>query len=366
MANNLAAFTPVKYSLKLVELLYNDTIYTSVTNTKYEGEIKNSGDRVRIRTAAKITLSAYTKGMTLVAQDLTPTDEDLVIDQLNYFKFIVDDVDKLQNDIDTINEYASGAKMSMSELIDANILEYARRNVKGENVVGTAYSTGTVTVTTGTGAVVGAGGATFTAGMVGGYFKAVGHTKHYIVKTFTDATNIVIADVGNEGVYTGGAIAGGTAYSIAGAVAIALTKSNIYQYLVQLGVVMSQALTPREGRFVVVNAALEGILRQAPEFIPAVESAYSEVVKKGKIGMIAGFEVFFSELVAGNNTTGYWFWAGTKEFMAFAAQIMKTSVLPSEADPNTFVSTAKGLLVFGRKVCEGNRGRGAVLRGTIA
>jgi hypothetical protein len=52
--------------------------------------------------------------------------------------------------------------------------------------------------------------------------------------------------------------------------------------------------------------------------------------------------------------------------MAFAAQIMKTSVLPSEMDPNTFVSTAKGLLVFGRKVCEGNRGRGAVLRGTIA
>ncbi len=365
MAQNLAAFTPVKYSLKLVELLYNDTIYTSVTNTKYEGEIKNAGDRVRIRTAAKITLSAYTKGMTLVAQELNPTDEDLVVDQLNYFKFIVDDVDKLQNDIDTINEYAKGSKMSMSELIDTNILEYARRNVKGENVVGTAYATGTVTVTTGTGAVVGSG-TTFTAGMVGGYFKATGHTKHYLVTAFASTTSITIKDVGDETVYTGGAISGGTAYTIAGAVAIALTKSNIYQYLVQLGTVMSQALTPREGRFVVVNAALEGILRQASEFIPAVETAYSEVVKKGKIGMIAGFEVFFSELVAGNNTTGYWFWAGTKEFMAFAAQIMKTSVLPSEMDPNTFVSTAKGLLVFGRKVCDGNRGRGAVLRGTIA
>ena len=264
MANSLAAFTPVKYSLKLVELLYNDTIYTSVTNTKYEGEIKNAGDRVRIRTAAKISLSAYTKGMTLVAQDLTPTDEDLVVDQLNYFKFIVDDVDKLQNDIDTINEYAKGAKMSMSELIDTNILEYARRNVDGDNVVGTAYATGTVTVTVSTGAVVGVG-TTFTAGMVGGYFKATGQTKHYLVTTFTDATHITIADVGDESNYTGGAVAGGTAFTIAGAVAIALTKSNIYQYLVQLGTVMSQSLTPREGRFAVVNAALEGILRQAPE-----------------------------------------------------------------------------------------------------
>lgn len=364
MANSLASFTPVKYSLKLVELLYNDTIYTSVTNTSHEGEIKNAGDRVRIRTAAKITLSAYTKGMTLVAQDLNPTDEDLIIDQLNYFKFIVDDVDKIQNDIDTINTYAMGAKMSMSELIDTNILDYARKNVHGANAVGTDYSTGTVAVATGTGVVTGTG-TTFTAAMVGGYFTADAGVTWFLVTAYTSATSITILDL--DGVaYTGGTVAGGTSYEINAATAIALTKSNVYQYLVQLGTVMSQQLTPREGRFIVVNAAFEGILRQAPEFIPAVESAYNEVVKKGMIGKIAGFEVFFSELVAGNNTTGFWFWAGTKGFMSFAAQILKTSVIPSESDPNTFVSTAKGLLVFGRKVCEGDRGRGAVLRGTIA
>lgn len=364
MANALASFTPVKYSLKLVELLYNDTIYTSVTNTSHEGEIKNAGDRVRIRTAAKITLSAYTKGMTLVAQDLNPTDEDLIIDQLNYFKFIVDDVDKIQNDIDTINTYAMGVKMSMSELIDTNILDYARKNVAGANAVGTAYSTGTVAVATGTGVVTGTG-TTFTAGMVGGYFTPDAGVTYYLVTAFTSTTSITVVDL--DGVaYTGGTISAGASYSINAAVAIALTKSNVYQYLVQLGTVMSQALTPRDGRFIVVNAAFEGILRQAPEFIPAVESAYDQVVKKGMIGKIAGFEVFFSELVAGNNTTGFWFWAGTKGFMSFAAQILKTSVIPSESDPNTFVSTAKGLLVFGRKVCEGDRGRGAVLRATIA
>jgi hypothetical protein len=92
MAQSLAAFTPIKYSLKLVELLYNDTLYPSITNTKYEGMIKDSGDRVRVRTAAKITLSAYTKGMTLVKQELNPTYEDLLIDQNYYFSFGVDDV----------------------------------------------------------------------------------------------------------------------------------------------------------------------------------------------------------------------------------------------------------------------------------
>jgi hypothetical protein len=363
---NISANTPIKFSLKLVEVLYNETIYPYITNTKYEGEIKNEGDRVRVRTAGKISLNNYTKGMTLVSQDLNPTAEDLVIDKLSYFKFIVDDVDKLQNDVDTMNEYAKNARMDMSELIDAELLEYGRRNVSGDNAIGTNYSTGTVTVTTGTGAVTG-NATTFTAAMVGGYFKAVGHTKWYIVTAYTSGTSITIADVGNETVYTGGAIAGGTAYVINAATAVGLTPATVYSYLVQLNTRLNKSLAPRKARrFLVVNGDMETIIRISPQFIPAVDVAYEEVVKEGFVGRLAGFDVYFSELVAGNNTTGYWFLAGDQEFMAFAAQIMKVSMLSSDQDPNSFMSTCKGLLVRGFKVFEGNRGRGAVLRATTA
>jgi hypothetical protein len=41
MANNLAANTPIKFSLQLVKNIYNDTIYPLITNTDYEGIIKN-------------------------------------------------------------------------------------------------------------------------------------------------------------------------------------------------------------------------------------------------------------------------------------------------------------------------------------
>ena len=366
MSQSLAANTPIVFSLKLVETLYNETIYQNITNTKYEGEIKNMGDRVRVRTAAKISLSSYTKGMTLVAQDLNPTSEDLVIDQADYFKFVVDDIDKLQNDVDTMSEYASNARMDMSELIDTELLEYGRRNASGANVVGTDYSTGTVAVAATTGAVTGSG-TTFTAAMVGGYFTADDGATYQIVTAYASATSITIKDVGAESVYTGGAVSSGTSYTIAGATAVALTKSNVYQYMVQLGTVLNASLTPRkERRFLVVNSAMEGIMRQAPEFIPAVDVAYEEVVKEGFVGRFANFDIYFSELVAGNNTTGYFFLAGTKEFMAFAAQIMKVSIISSETDPNSFVSTCKGLLVRGYKVFEGNRGRGAVLRATIS
>lgn len=364
MAQNLGAFTPVKFSLILVKTLYNNTIYRMVTNTKYEGQIKDSGDTVTVRTAGKINLNSYTKGMTLVKQDLNPTSEELKIDKQYYFSFGVDDIDKIQNDIDTMKEYATNASGDISELIDADVLDYARKNIKGENVVGTDYTTGTVAVADTTGVVTGTG-TTFTSAMVGGYFKAAGHTDYYLVTGFTSATEITISDLGDTGTYTGGAIAAGATFEIKGATAVALTKDTVYSYLVDLDVLMSESLTPKNGRFIVVNSRFEGLLRKAPEFIPAVESAYKGVVKEGGIGRIANFDVYTSELIPGDNTDGYYFWAGTKEYMAFAMQILKTSVIPSESDPNSFMSTCKGLVVWGRKVFEGNRGRSAILKATV-
>jgi hypothetical protein len=366
MSQSLAAFTPIKFSLKLVELLYNDGIYPIISNNKYEGQIKDAGDRVRVRTSAKISLSSYTKGMTLVAQELNPTSEDLVIDQQQYFKFVVDDVDKIQNDINAIAEYAANAKRDMSELIDTDLLSYGRKNVYYANAVGTNYSTGTVSIAT-TGVVTGSG-TTFTSAMVGGIIKLAGLTKGYYVSAFTSTTSITVVDQGGTS-YTGSAItpgAGGSDYVIYAATHRATTKSTIYKDLVDVDTALTAQKVPRGSRFIVLNAAAEGILRQAPEFIPAVQSAYSGVVERGMIGTIAGLKVVSSQLVDGNNTTGWWFLAGDKDFLSFASQIMKVSVVPSESDPTTFVSTCKGLLVYGRKVFEENRKRGAVLRSVLS
>lgn len=363
----MGAFTPIKYSLKLVELLYNDTLYPSITNTQYEGMIKDSGDRVRVRTAGRITLSAYTKGMQLVKQELTPTYEDLVIDQQYYFAFGVDDVDKIQNDINAISEYAANSKRDMSELIDADILVYGRKNVIYDGIVGTNYSTGTASVAATTGVVTGSG-TTFTAAMVGSVIKFAGLTNGYYVSAYSSATSITVVDQDSTS-YTGGAIlpaAASTTYTIYGATAIAATKSTIYKNLVDLSTAMNANLAPREGRWIVVNAAVEGIIRQAPEFIPAVQSAYSNVVEKGLLGSIAGFKVYTSELIDGNNTTGYWVLAGSKNFISFACQIMNVSVIPSSTDPNSFITTCKGLLTWGRKVFAVNRNLGAALRLTVS
>jgi len=375
----MAAFTPIKFSLKLVELLYNDGIYSVITNNKYEGQIKDSGDRVRVRTAGRISLSAYTKGMQLVKQELTPTSEDLIIDQQQYFSFGVDDVDKIQNDINAISEYATNAKRDMSELIDTNLLRFGRRNVYYSNAVGTNYSTGTASVAATTGVVTGTG-TTWTAAMVGGIIKFAGLSNAYYIRAFSSTTSITVVDQGSTmvidpstnavtGSYTGGAIAptaSDTTYVIYAATHRATTKSTIYKDLVDVDTALTAQKVPRGSRFIVLNAAAEGILRQAPEFIPAVQSAYTGVVERGIIGTIAGLKVVSSQLVDGDNTTGWWFLAGDKEFLSFASQIMNVSVVPAAADPNSFITTCKGLLVFGRAVFAENRKRGAVLRSVLS
>jgi hypothetical protein len=252
----------------------------------------------------------------------------------------------------------------MAELIDTDILSYGRKQVLSANMLGsgTGYATGTVSVAATTGVVTGSG-TTFTAGMVGGIFTGSSAVS-YLVTAFTSTTEITIKDL--DGVaYTGGASTDDT-YNIAGAEALAITKSNVYDSLVNLSTKLDQSLCPTEGRFIVVNGALKGVLRKAPEFIPAVNSAYNNVVEKGLLGEVAGFKVYHSELVDGNNTTGYWYIAGTKDFISFATQISKVSVVPSEADPNSFITTAKGLLVYGRKTFENNRVRGAVMRAVIS
>lgn len=363
MANNLSAFTPKKFSLKTIAKLWNDQLYNKIGNTDYEGEIKNEGDRVVVRTEQDINLNTYTKGMTLVAQDLAPISEELVVDQMKYFKFIVDDVDKIQNDIKTIDKHAENAKKQVSKTIDTDIFSYAYKEVHGDNFIGTDYTAGTVAVAVTTGVVTGIG-TTFTANMVGCPFKAAGHTSYYRVVTYTSATSITIEDYDAPATYSGGAIGAGATYTIKGATPIQLTKSNIYQYICTLGEVLDTALCPDTGRWLVINGKFRAVVRQAPEFIPAVDKAYGDVVVSAKLGEIGGFNVYKSELIAGSNTstTGFFFLAGDMGFISFAMQIMKTSVVASEADPNSFVSTCKGLVVWGRKVFKGTRGRGAVLR----
>lgn len=115
-------FIPEIWSSKLVENLYDATVLTAISNTDYEGEIKKFGDTVNIRIAPSVTLRPYQKGMTLTVERPESTKIQLLIDQGEYFNCIEDDIDKIQSDIDLMNEWSKDASEKMKIAIDSKVL----------------------------------------------------------------------------------------------------------------------------------------------------------------------------------------------------------------------------------------------------
>lgn len=115
-------FIPEIWSTKLLVKFYASCVLAAISNTDYEGEIKDMGDKVIIRTVPDITIRDYAKGQTLVIQRPESPNVELPIDKAKYFNFICDDIDKHQSDIKLMNEWSDDAGQQMSITIDQGIL----------------------------------------------------------------------------------------------------------------------------------------------------------------------------------------------------------------------------------------------------
>ena len=112
--NSYAAnFIPELWSGKLQVKFYKSTVLGEITNNDWEGEIKDQGDKVNIRTIPTITISDYTKGMSLASQVPVSTPITLTIDYGKYFNVVVDDVDATQADVKLMDMFTNDAAMQM-------------------------------------------------------------------------------------------------------------------------------------------------------------------------------------------------------------------------------------------------------------
>ena len=81
------AFSPVIYSKKVQLAFRKKTIVSDITNSEYFGEISEMGDSVRIMKEPEVSVTSYTRGTQITAQDLQDEDFSLVVDKSNYFAF---------------------------------------------------------------------------------------------------------------------------------------------------------------------------------------------------------------------------------------------------------------------------------------
>lgn len=137
-ANNTAKFIPQLWSGKLIESLYDATVFGEIANTDYEGEIKAHGDEVIIRTVPAITIRNYVKGQTLVYEQPESPNVSLKIDQGKYFAFEVKAVDKYQSDLNLMNDWATDGGERMKIAVDTDILGAIYTDAHANNAGATA------------------------------------------------------------------------------------------------------------------------------------------------------------------------------------------------------------------------------------
>jgi hypothetical protein len=347
------------FSARLMREVYDRSLLDYVVNRDYEGEVNSVGSKLNILNIARLSEKTYS-GSNLAADSLYENNAVLTIDQWKSFYWNEKTIDNWQSYIK--NPHSTVVSQKADER-SRNMDLYAfglYGKVASGNRVGTDYTTGTVTVTTSTGAVTGSG-TTFTSAMVGKGFKATGHTKWYRVKTYTSATSIVIEDDLDDvtSAYTGGAIGAGASYTIEAATPVQITTSNLLAKISALKLKLDQAeingksSVPDSDRWLVVPPEFETLLVQSSNIVLAVPSAYEDLIKKGMIGMLQGFKVFKSTRLTGDNTNGYHVLAGHPNWLTFAEKVLEVGV--EEDLIANFGSAYKDLFVYGGKVTDTRR-----------
>jgi len=300
------SFIPQLWSNKLNAKFYANTMMTEIANTDWEGEIKNQGDTIRIRTAPSITINDYAgAGTTLTNEVPTPVYSDMQIDKGKYFSVQVNDVLAHQADMDLMNMFTEDAAKQLKIVIEDEC-----------------------------------------------FFN-------WFV---TEGPN---AD--NEGA-TAGARSGAYNLGTDTAPVDQATPANVLNTILEMSATLDEQNVPESDRWLIMTPRDRNLLMQTDIAQAYFTGDTSSIVRSGKIGMLDRFTVYVSNLlphgeagkalVSGNSATSggatlssaklrRMMVAGHKSSCSFASQISKTEPLRNQTD---FGDIVRGLAVYGRKV----------------
>ena len=76
-------FSPIIYSKQVQLAFRKSTVVGEITNSDYFGEISNQGDTVKIIKEPEVSVSSYSRGTTVTAQDLDDEEFSLTVDKAN-------------------------------------------------------------------------------------------------------------------------------------------------------------------------------------------------------------------------------------------------------------------------------------------
>ncbi len=272
-----------------MEKFFDATVIAQIANTNWQGEIKNQGDKVYIRTRGDTTVKPYLKGQVLTYEDIESPDIELLIDKADYWAFKIDDIDKYQSDLKLMDQWASDATEKEKIYVDTMILQ--------------------------------------------------------------DSAVYAGAHASNMGA-TAGRISSAYNMGAAGA-PVELTTANIIRYLVFMGAILGEQNVPEQERWCVMPELVAALLKTSDIKDAAMMGDEKSVLRSGRIGRINNLTLYASNLLKSttDGTTGqlcFYVLFGHPVALTFASQYIETKYIPNPE--TTFGKLMAGLHVFGYKV----------------
>ena len=117
-------FSPIIYSKQVQLAFRKSAVANAITNNDYFGEIANQGDTVKIMKEPEVSVKAYTRGTTILPQDLDDEEFQLTVDKSNYFAFKIDDIEEAHSHIDFMNLATDRAAYRLADQMDQDVLGY--------------------------------------------------------------------------------------------------------------------------------------------------------------------------------------------------------------------------------------------------
>jgi hypothetical protein len=288
-------FIPEIWSGKLIEKFYAATVLAAISNTDYEGEIRNQGDKVIIRTKPTITIKDYRADGLLELERPRGSNVELVIDKGKYFNTILDDVMEVQSDLNNMSMWADDASEQMKIVVDTEVLTslYGQANADNQGT---------------------------NAGKISGDLN-LGETGSPLAVVSGDA------DVG---------------------------EVDVIDVILRLGQALDEQNIPEAGRWLIIPTWMSTMIKRSELRQAYLSGDAVSMLRNGRIGMVDRFTIYVSNLLpqgvaAGLEAGESVIYAGHSHALTFAAQVNNVETMRSEM---TFGTILRGLQVYGYNVID--------------
>ncbi len=281
---------PTIWAKKFLKFFYLSTVLAAISNTEFEGEIKEHGDAVEVNYLQGGASHEYIKGQKLQHDELESAVRELLINRGRYFAFPADYIDKSQamKSLDYVNKWSDHLSQITKRDIEHIVLSEVFASADAANA----------------GANAGADTEDYNLGATGA------------PRT--------------------------------------LVKTDIIDDIINWGDVLDQQNIPDDGRWIVLPTWATAMIKKSELRDASITGDSVSTLRNGRIGMIDRFEIFSSRNLlsvtdAGSGKRAWNGMFGHKSAITFATQLTKSERLKNQ---DTFGEIIRSLQSYGFEVMQ--------------